>query len=151
MSQDPREKIGFELIRAARLWITKLDERFAPLGLTQARWSILLTLSKVGGVIPQKDLAEIIGVEGPTVVRVLDGMERLGLIERRGHDTDRRLKIVHLTPQAERLQEGILCIAAELLEDILSGISGEDIAVCERVISTMLSNMGFSNRLGLNP
>jgi MarR family transcriptional regulator, transcriptional regulator for hemolysin len=143
MSQNPRDKIGFELARASRLWRTKLDEALAPLGLTQAKWLILVHLSKIGRPMPQKELAESIGVEGPTVVRVLDGLERKGLIERRAQQGDRRTKVVHLTPQAETVLEDIIRIAAGVREDILAGISDAELTVCERAVSVMLHNMGF--------
>ena len=142
MSQSSREKIGINLARAARLMRTRLDERLAPLGLTQAKWLILLYLFRSGGVMPQKEIAESIGVEGPTVVRVLDGLERMGLIERRDQPADRRTKDVHLTSQASMLLEQINRITTGWREEIWTGVSDEDLAVCERVIATLLHNMG---------
>lgn len=138
----PRERIGLDLSRMARLWRARLDERLAPLGLTQAKWLILLHLSRSNGALPQRELVERIGVEGPSLVRVLDGLERLGLIERRDNPTDRRAKTVHLTAAVEPLIEDITRIAAELRQEILAGITDEDIAVCVRVFGDMARNLG---------
>lgn len=143
MARDPREVIGFEAALLGRLWRTRLDERLAPLGLTQAKWLILVHLSKARGALPQRGLSERIGVEGPTVVRVLDGLERLGLIERRPLEGDRRAKAVHLTDQAAPLLDDIIAIAAQVRAEILNGLSDKEIAACERTISTMLGNLGF--------
>jgi MarR family transcriptional regulator, transcriptional regulator for hemolysin len=139
-----RETFGSVMGRASRLWRAKLDERLGPLGLTQAKWLILVHLSRAGGAMPQKELVESVGVEGPTVVRVLDGLERLGLVERCGQHADRRTKTVHLTSQAAAMLEEILLIAAGLREEVLAGVSEEDLAVCNRVVTAMLRNMGVS-------
>lgn len=138
----PRERIGFDLSRMARLWRSRLDERLAPLGLTQAKWVILLHLSQSDGVLPQRELVDRVGVEGPTLVRVLDGLERLNLIERHDSPTDRRAKTVHLTAAAQPILGTIMRIAAELRGEILDGIDDAELAVCLRVFSRMASNIG---------
>ena len=82
MSTSIREHVGITISRTARTWRTKLDERLSLLGLTQARWLVLMHLSRMGGESLQKELAFVVGVEGPTLVRVLDGLERIGLVQR---------------------------------------------------------------------
>lgn len=138
----PRERIGFDLSKMARLWRARLDERLAPLGLTQAKWVILLHLSRSDGVLPQRELVDRVGVEGPSLVRVLDGLERLKLIERRDSPTDRRAKNVHLTPAAEPVLGTIMRIAAELRQEILDGIEDQELDVCLKVFNHMARNLG---------
>ena len=70
-----------ELGRVGRRWRTLLDARVKHLGLTQARWIALLHL-RHSGCRAQRDLADKIGVEGPTLVRLLDALQERGLIER---------------------------------------------------------------------
>ncbi|PKU26577.1 transcriptional regulator SlyA [Telmatospirillum siberiense] len=138
----PRERIGFDLSRMARLWRARLDERLAPLGLTQAKWVILLHLSRSNGVLPQRELVDRVGVEGPSLVRVLDGLERLGMIQRRDSPSDRRAKTVHLMPAAEPALDTITRIAAELRHEVLLGIEDEELEVCLKVFSRMARNIG---------
>lgn len=142
----PRDRIGFDLSRMARLWRSRLDERLSPLGLTQAKWVILLHLSKSGGFLPQRELVHRVGVEGPTLVRVLDGLERMGLIERQESRTDRRTKTVHLTPEAKPILIDIMRIAADLRSEVLAGIDDEALMVCLGVFGRMAANLG--NHLG---
>lgn len=137
-----REQFGFDLARLARLWRARLDERLAPLGLTQAKWTILLHLSKAGGRLPQRELVERVGVEGPTLVRVLDGLERLGLLERQDSPTDRRSKIVQLTPAATPLIDEIAAIAARLRAEVMSGLDDAEVERCQALIVRMTRNMG---------
>ena len=138
------ESLGINLGRTARLMRTKLDERLAPLGLTQAKWLILLYLSKNGGAMPQKDIAECIGAEGPTVVRVLDGLERMELILRQGEPADRRAKTVRLTPQAGTILARIMRITEEFRREMWAGVHAEDVAAHERVITMLSHNLGAS-------
>ncbi len=146
MTSLPREQLGIVLARTARLMRTRLDERLSPLGLTQSKWLILLYLSRNGGRMPQKELAETIGVEGPTVVRVLDGLERLGLIERRDQPADRRTKDVLLTGQATGILGEITSITAAWREEVWAGVSDADLAAFARVLDTLLANLGASPR-----
>ncbi len=140
--ESVRERVGFELGRMARLWRARLDERLAPLGLTQARWVTLLYLSRGGDDPLQRDLAQGIGVEGPTLVRVLDGLERMGLIERRERAGDRRAKTVHLTAAASPVLKDIARVAAGLREEVLTGLSDDELAAFESVLLRMAANVG---------
>ena len=92
--------------------------------------------------MPQKEIAECIGAEGPTVVRVLDGLERMGLIERRGEPADRRVKRVRLTDQASTVLAQITRITEGFRREMWGGVSDEDIAAHERVMATLLRNLG---------
>ncbi|MDR3436255.1 transcriptional regulator SlyA [Telmatospirillum sp.] len=141
-----REQFGFHLARLARLWRSHLDERLSPLGLTQAKWAILLHLSKTGGSLPQRELVDRVGVEGPTLVRLLDGLERLQLIKRHDCADDRRSKTIHLTELAGPVISDISTIATDLRNEILEGISAEDLATCESVLLHMAKNLGVCLR-----
>ena len=141
MSRNLSPLLGMNLSRAARLMRTKLDERLAPLGLTQAKWLILIHLSRNGGLMPQKDIAERIGVEGPTVVRVLDGLERLGFVERRDQPGDRRSKDVVLTSRAATTLGAIERVTDAFRQEIWAGVSDDDLAACDRVITVLLRNL----------
>ncbi len=137
-----RERFGVEMARTARLWRSRLDERLAPLGLTQAKWVTLHYLAMAGEGVSQRELAERIGVEGPTLVRVLDGLERLDLIKRWDNPEDRRSKTVHLTATAGPVLAEIARVTATFREEILDGVSDEELALCERVLERMARNVG---------
>lgn len=129
-----REQLGYAIGESARLWRTRLNERLRPLGLSQARWMVLLHLSKRGDGVVQKALAEWIGIESPTLVRILDRMTEDGWIERRESTTDRRAKTVHLTRQSNAIIKRIDRIAAQLRKEMLADIDSADIEACMRVL-----------------
>lgn len=125
-----REQFGFRLGRLARLWRARLDEKMRPHGLTQARWIVLMYLQRGADGYQQKALANLIGIEGPTLVHILDKLESLGLIERRPDETDRRGKTVHLIDKGWRMTDVLDNVAAELRSEHLAGISDADLAHC---------------------
>lgn len=84
-------------------------------------------LSRMGGESLQKELAFIVGVEGPTLVRVLDGLERLGLVQRLGVEGDKRARLIRLTPKADSVINDIMRIGIKLRGEALAGISDEDL------------------------
>lgn len=141
MSASTREIVGMTIARTARMWRNKLDERLSPLGLTQARWLVLMHLSRMGGEAPQKELAISVGVEGPTLVRVLDGLERLGLVQRVGVEGDRRARRVCLTPKADNVISDIMRIGANLRAEALLGITDAELEGFYRVLETIMANL----------
>ena len=141
MSTSIREHVGITISRTARTWRTKLDERLSPLGLTQARWLVLMHLSRMGGESLQKELAFVVGVEGPTLVRVLDGLERIGLVQRLGVEGDKRARLIRLTPKAASVISDIMRIGIKLRGEALAGISDEDLESFFRVLEAILANL----------
>ena len=129
-----QEQLGMTIAEVSRCWRAKLDERLRPLGLSQARWMVLLLLSKRGDGVVQKALAEWLGIEGPTLVRILDRMTEDGWIERRESTSDRRAKTVHLTKQSSAVIKQINKIAAQLRGELLADINPADIEACMRVL-----------------
>lgn len=119
---DAGEQFAVELARVSRQWRKRIDERLRHLDLTQARWMVLLQLSRMGAPVSQRELADIIGVEGPTLVRVLDNLERQGLVERRACEADRRVKLIELAEGAGPVIAEIGRIAAGLRQELLEGV-----------------------------
>lgn len=88
--------IFFGLKRAYYGTLKGTRKPLAEVGLTAARYDMLETL-RVFKDLTQRQLQRILGVSAPTVSRMLDALEDLGMIERRQIDTDRRFRVVRLT------------------------------------------------------
>lgn len=134
------QNIGLKLARLPRLWRAILDKRLAPLGLTQTRWVTLYHLAHLGDGQAQCDLARAIGVEAPSLVRTLDQLAEQGLIERRPCGQDRRTKRVFLTDKATPLLNRIDTIVADARREMLEGMSDDDIAQLDGLLSRIESN-----------
>src|SRR4029078_10302851 len=87
---------GFRIARIARRLRQAVDAELRAYGLTDATWRPLAYVGKLGGGGRQKERATALSIEGPTLVRLLDNLERRGLIERREDETDRRARGLHL-------------------------------------------------------
>jgi MarR family transcriptional regulator for hemolysin len=134
------QEFGLKLVEMAHRWRRVLDERLRPSGLSQASWRTLFHTARMGGGILQKDLAIAIGIEGPSLVRLLDNLEQDGLIERRAAANDRRGKTVHLTPSGHARQRELAAIADEVRAQLLVGTSAAELMTCMDVFERIRGN-----------
>lgn len=144
-----RETFTIALVQLARRWRWRLDQRLAGLGLTEARWAVLLQISRAGDAPSQRQLAEFVGIEGATLVHILNALEAQSLIERRPDPGDKRAKTVHLTGKAEHLIAEINATADRLRAELTDGLSEQDLATCITVfqhIDTRLNNISEAER-----
>ena len=130
-ANTPRE-FGFKVVRLARRYQARMDQRLKPIGLTHAKAVVLLYLANLGGQL-QRDLATEIGIEGPTLVRLLDSLEELELVERRDAAHDRRGKTIHLTPKGAGMQAELDKILDEARAEVLEAVSDAELEGCIQV------------------
>ena len=123
-----KELFGIAIGDCARIWRNKVNERLRPLGLSQATWLTLWNLSWFPEGLGQAELAERLGIEGPTLVRLLDRLEKDGLVQRIASVDDRRRKVVVLTESARPLLGQVKKIIAELRMDVMEAIPDEQLA-----------------------
>ena len=129
-----QETFGFLLSETARSWRTRLDQRLRPLGLSQAKWQVLVHLNMAKTDFTQKELSERLCMEGPSLVRLLDRMEADGWVERRASPSDRRAKTIHPTAKAAETIREIKSIAARLRSELLGDISQQEIDMASDVL-----------------
>jgi MarR family transcriptional regulator, transcriptional regulator for hemolysin len=122
-------EIGYLISRLARLWRREADQALADHGLSQATALPLMVLSRRGKSVRQGVLAEEVGIEGPSLVRLIDLLQAEGLVERREDPTDRRAKTLHLTPTGEAKAEEINRVLRRVRADLLKDIDPDDLAV----------------------
>ena len=129
-----------ELAAVNRKLRALVDERARDMGLTLARARLLMELAKRDGPI-QSDLAGLLDIEQPTLVRLLDGLERNGMIERRAVEGDRRARRVFLTEAARAQAQDILDFLAELRAGILQGIERDELEAALDVLRRTSRNI----------
>ncbi len=134
--------LSFELslVELAHKWRRVVDDELRPFGLSQATWRTLYFISRTGGEIPQKDLAFAIGIEGPSLVHLLDQLEGAGLIERRVSSADRRAKSVHLLDQGTAQVGIIQDILSQVRHRLLDDIDPAQLESCREVFAQILDN-----------
>ena len=89
----------------------------------------LLILSRRGKCVRQGLLADEMGIEGPSLVRLIDLLQAEGLVERREDPTDRRAKMLHMTPLGEAKADEIKRVMRRVRADLMKGVSPDELAV----------------------
>ncbi len=138
---DRHTEFGFLVARIARRMRQAVDAEMRLVGLTEATWRPLMYLRTLGDGVRQKELATALSIEGPSLVRVLDNLERRGLIERREDESDRRARGIHLTRAGRELAVRAARIGASFQTRLLNGVPTADLETCERVLETLEREM----------
>jgi MarR family transcriptional regulator for hemolysin len=147
VSED-RRTLGFLLKETSRL----MRRRFlylaaqAGLPLNRSEASLLIQVFDEPG-INQAGVANLLDMETISVVRLVDGLERAGLLERRRHATDRRVRTLWLTAPGEAAVARVRTVAEMVRREALAGISD---AEQERLLDQLLTIRGNLSS-ALNP
>lgn len=140
-SDSAPESIPLALNDVARAWRSRLDERLRPLGLSCAMWAVIRRLDAGPVALTQRELAEAVGIEGPTLVRLLDRLEQCGIARRVSDPGDRRIKRVELAETARPNWDASLRAGLELSSELTRGISPRDLETTRQVLKTMLERL----------
>lgn len=123
-----------DLSVASRKLRTLFDAAVSSRGLTLTRARLLLHLARNPGAT-QSELAALMELEQPTLVRVLDGLERQGLIRRCAVPGDRRVKSIALTEAGQPVVKELEALSAGLEATLLRSVSAEEVAVARKVLT----------------
>ncbi len=121
---DPDASIGFLVSDVARLLRRDVHEKARGLGLSLVQWRALAHLARTEG-INQAALAERLELQAMTIARLVDSLQKLGLVERRADPSDRRAHCLYLTAKAQPYLEHMWRLVDDTYERALAGLSGE--------------------------
>lgn len=108
--------------------------------MTLPRARVFFTLNKKDG-INQRELAERLELETPTLVRILDAMEGQGFVQRRVAGSDRRAKEIYITETGKVVAGEIDDIAVKVRAQVIAGIPENDLKTTLEVIRAMQANL----------
>lgn len=123
-----QEQFGLAIGEVGRAWRHKLDQRLKPLGLSQSKWRALLYVSRIPAGISQAELARMLGIEAPTVTRLVRQLEEQGWVRRRALADDARCKMVHLTPRTKKVMAQIDAAISELRAETVGRLTEQQAA-----------------------
>lgn len=129
-----------ELSVAGRKLRTLFDARARERGLTLPRARLLLFLSREK-CMTQTELAAAMEIETPTLVRLIDGLEKQGLVMRRAVEGDRRAKHILLTEDARDQVDELEAMTDVLRRDVLQGLEEHELEQGLRILRHMLKNI----------
>jgi len=133
---DSEESVGFLLIEVARLLRRNFNRRAQVLGLSQAQSRALAYLSRQQGV-KQVTLADSMDIQPMTLARLIDGLEKLGLVARKPDPCDRRAVRLYLTEGAEPVLAQMRVLAAETRAEALADVSDAALSQLFETLNSM--------------
>jgi DNA-binding MarR family transcriptional regulator len=120
----------------------RLQKKFnqAGLNITIEQWSVLYHLWKEDGR-SQQQLCNATFRDKPSITRLVDNLEKLNLVKRVASENDRRINLIYLTKNAQRLEEETMQLADETLNEALKTVPADRIDICKEVLQVVYDNL----------
>ena len=147
---DFDESVGYWLTLATQAFHRAVSDEVAPHGITY-RQSMVLAWLALEGELSQAELATKMMVEPPTLVGILDRMERDGWITRNGCPSDRRKKLIRATGAAEPVWEKIAEGGRRVRARATEGLSDEELETLKQLLSRVNQNLESNASQLANP
>ncbi|HUN42259.1 MAG TPA: MarR family transcriptional regulator [Acetobacteraceae bacterium] len=142
-----RRTLGFLLRDTSRLmrrrFMQYARERGLPLNRSEAQ--VLVYVHREQGM-SQAKLAEQLDLEAISLVRLVDSLQEAGLIERRPHPHDRRIRTLWLTDAARPILEQVMAVRAEVRAQAMAGITEADQETLLDLLMTVRGNLAQPGR-----
>jgi MarR family transcriptional regulator for hemolysin len=119
--------------RLGAAWRREIDQDLHRFGLTEATWRPILMLGMLAPPVRQTDLARALDIEAASLVRLLDVLERQGLIERAADIRDRRSNLISITESGARIYRQVYEACEAISSRLLGAVSAQERALCETV------------------
>jgi MarR family transcriptional regulator for hemolysin len=140
VSRPRAEPIGRQLARTTKLLTRAFEQELALAGGSLPVWLILLSL-KSRSWRTQRELAEALGIEGPTLTHHLAGLERAGLVRRARDPDNRRVQRVELTEAGDAAFHRLRRAASSFDQRLRSGLDDSDIQQLRELLALLVSNV----------
>jgi MarR family transcriptional regulator for hemolysin len=135
------EPLSRQIVMSAKTIKGLFEDALAQEGASLATWVVLNGVER-GRWASQSGLAKKLRIEGATVTRHLDRLERQGLVRRSRDPEDRRQISVRLTPAGKLLHRRLRAVARRVDDRVCEGLSDRDRSDLERVLERIRTNVG---------
>ena len=137
--------LPYLLNRAGARIAAAFSEEVRPLGATLQVWRVLAALREGDGR-RMGDLSETTSIEVSTLTRLVDNMEKKGLVARRRDAADARVVALHVTPAGRRLTQRITPIAERYESVALAGFTAAEADILKAALRRLYRNMAALER-----
>ena len=134
---DLEERFSDALHSTSRSWRQAVDRKLKYLGVSQASWMTIAIAAKARSPLSQSELADKLGVEGATMVAMIDRLVKAGLVMREASVTDRRVKRVVLTPAGLEVYEKVKAEAAALRRELLANVDSNKLLAATELLEAL--------------
>ena len=136
--------VGFTLSSLGLATSAAFTSALAPLGLTPRDFALMRQIDAAEG-LSQQTLGERLQIPPSRMVAFIDGLEGLGMVERRSNPEDRRTRALHMTPAGRRKLARALAIAEQFEGKLTAGLKEPE----RRLLLELLHRVGAE--LGVAP
>lgn len=126
-----------DLLLSGRLWRKIARETASKHGMSEAASSPLVWIDRLGGAVRQNALAEAIGIEGASLVRLIDELQASGLVRREPDASDRRANVVSFTARGREVMAEVNRDLLALREEVFAGLPPGDIEAAMRIFAAI--------------
>ena len=135
----PSQGVGAHIGRARRTIVEAIDRELAPLDISHAQWIVVMLLGN-GAASTAAELCKILIYDPGAMTRLLDRLERKGVLRRVRSKNDRRTVRLELTAGGKRLYPRILEALVEVFNGLLHGFSKSDVRQLEDLLKRIPAN-----------
>ena len=136
-SLDERTRLQMQLssglLQSGRQWQRLADTALGSHGISTACTMPLLMIGRSGGGIRQVTLAQQLGLEGPSLVRLLDKLSASGLVRRECDASDRRANLLWLTDEGQALVSELEQKLIGLRQEVFGELSMDELRAVLKV------------------
>jgi MarR family transcriptional regulator for hemolysin len=138
---DFGNSIGYIINRTAKAFVKALDSQLRQkVGVTGSQWKVLVMLVDQNG-LTQREIADRLGLEGATLIPIIDKMEKNKLVVRKVDPADRRNNKIYRTEMADALWDQMMQCASNIKEISLKGIPDENLKIMKDVLENIWQNL----------
>lgn len=137
MPQSVEERFTSALHSTARAWRLAVDRRLKGLGVSQASWLTIAVAARAPEPLSQIELANRLGVEGATMVAMIDRLVKTGLVVRGPSPTDRRVKRVVLTRSGRNLYRKVKSEADAFRSELLAKAGAKELLIATELLEEL--------------
>jgi MarR family transcriptional regulator for hemolysin len=138
---DFGNSIGYIINRTAKAFIKALDSQLREkVGITAGQWKVLVMLIDQNG-LTQKEIADRLGLDGATLIPIIDKMEKEKLVVRKVDIADRRNNRIYRTERADDLWDKTVQCASNVKEISLKGIPDQNVKIMKDVLENIWQNL----------
>jgi MarR family transcriptional regulator for hemolysin len=120
-------------------------------GITFGQWKVLIILANQENGIAQKEIADNLGLEGSTLIPIIDRLEREAWILRETDQQDRRNNRILLTEKAHSNLKSMIESAEKIKSIAIKDITEEDISTTTKTLEKMWQNIVNEYNLTCEP
>jgi len=138
---DYENSFGFVIYSASKMMQKAFDlELRNKTGINLVQSKVIFALNMQSGPT-QRELADKIGVESPTLVPIIDKMEQDGYVKRKLDSKDRRIKRIYSTAKADSMWDSMMECAAQIRKTAIQDLSESEIKSALGVVKKMTENL----------